>query len=346
MFPRMKVVILLVIALHLLLASPASSQSSPSDITAMKFWKHHLRVPLLDKHDVWVFELDFDGNGVPDIFISDAGADIFGSRREPRRGWIGYLMGPGESYTPLSSGFGWDPDGEGFFSSALAGLSVPALIIPIQGNLLGTDGKYHDAMRYWVTYLDQSTGWLRPSWIEQIYPDKSQQQLTAMVERAKANSIKPKPYQVRLEDLAKKYHIMVYDDVNASYTDESDPHYRWIGPGLPKEGVPIPWQKGAYMPAIASKVLRDALASSGTLSSASPTTGTMTSAHPTTLTKSISATSTPTRRPPLPATPTPATVPAASAPRESESHIPRILIAGGVALVVLGGVFVYSRRRR
>jgi len=342
MFPRMKVVILLVIVLDLFSPPAANAQSSPDDGKAKSFWKHYLRRPILDKHDIWVFEVDFDGDGVQDIFISDEAASIY----YHSRGWMGYLLLPGNGYTPLSSGFGWDPDGEGFFSSALPGLDVPALIIPMKGTLLGSDGKYHDAMRYRVTYLDQSMGWLRPSWIEQLYPDKSQQELTAMVEQAKAKSVRPKPYQVSLQELTKTYHIMVYDDVDASYTGESDPHYRWIGPGLPKEGVPIPWEKGAYMPPIDAKILRDALASSGTLSSAPPTTRTMTSAHPTTLTKSISATPTPTRRPPLPATPTPAPAPAASAPRESESHIPRILIAGVVALVVLGGVFVYSRRRR
>jgi len=40
--------------------------------------------------------------------------------------------------------------------------------------------------------------------------------------------------------------------------------------------------------------------------------------------------------------PTAATPP----PRGSESHILQILIAGVAALVVLGGVFAYSRRRR
>ena len=309
----------------------------PEDRNVKDFWKAYFNnFPVCANHDYWVFEADFNGDGLSDTFISSDSSYQY----VPQRGWRPCLSEPSGKYTVLSSELMWDLNEEGVITPVLPELGVQALVIPKSGRRRGRDGEQGDIVRYRVTYVDVSLPGLHSMWIEELYPGKTDEEMSAWYQKAKTEGVRPKPQRVFLKDLAKKYHIIVFDNWEAYQREQGqDPGLRWIGPGLPEKGVPIPWQKGAYMPPIDAKILRDALASSGTLSSAPPTTGTMISARPTTLTKNISTTPAPPPQQPPPAR-------AASAPRESESHIPRILIAGVAALVVLGGVFVYSRRRR
>jgi len=230
--------------------------------------------------------------------------------------------------------------------SDLPGLSVPAMVITrhFVEEPFGP-GEKRDVIRYEVTYLAiEMKHASPPGYLEHFYPDKSPTEIEKIYKDLAARGTVPKPTQVSIRELAKKYKFITHENVKAVYSGKGDPGYRWIGPGLPEEGLPIPCRPGERVMDVGKKVLDSYEASSKTLTAVPASVW-----HPTSAPARIATPKpSPITPPPTPKMdlasprPTAATPP----PRGSESHILQILIAGVAALVVLGGVFAYSRRRR
>ena len=335
-----------------LLCLAADTRAAEEDMVEMYISYTAFHIAVRPDFSIYVLRVDLNEDGGDEYLIRDDERAIGAA---PNDTIVGFMLfrkkttGVGYAMTTIE----WDVENPAVAVPRLGSIDLPVVVAP-QGSWerLLMEERTVRVWRYKL-YVFQKNGIIDSARsLEGLYPQKSREELDALFQDLAKTGKRLDDFKVyRVRDLAKKYNILTEKDPRADFIGKGDPGFRMIGPNLPADGVELTTQEVRMLYGTRDITLLPRfqhLATTRTLTSAFATTATAAGAFRTshTLKAPVPKPITAATPEPSPEPPPPAPVSEAPALHGSPHYSLQAFFVCVAALVVLGGAFAYSRRRR